>query len=268
MNLDNIILITDADGTLLTDDKSILETDRAAIRGLIENGGLFTVATGRGVALTRGLADDLNLEIPAVIFNGAAVYDFKREVFLWQSNLPKTAGEYIKLVQKRFPSVGIEILRGDEIYVISTNWIEEKHLELGATKPVRCDFGDVPQDGWIKVLFVDEPETTDKIIGFLNRQGIGDVHMVRSAPWFYEVLPSGVNKGTGFKKLLEILNIKDKYVVAAGDFMNDLEMIQAADLGVAVANAEEIVKKQSDLIVCDNNSGAMREIIEYLKRIN
>jgi hypothetical protein len=265
MNFDNIFLITDADGTLLTDDKQILDVDKAAIREFTEGGGLFTVATGRGVSLARNIINELGLNLPVVIFNGAAVYDFRRDVFLWQSLLPDTAESYIKLVQKQFPTVGIEILRGDEVYVISTNDIEEEHIKFGAKKPVRCSLGDVPSDNRVKVLFVDKPETIDKIIKLLDEQGIDDVHLVRSAPWFYEVLPCGANKGTGYKKLLEIMNIKDKYVVAAGDFMNDLEMIEAADLGVAVANAEDCVKEAADLVVCDNNSGAMREIIEYLK---
>jgi hypothetical protein len=267
MNLKNIFLITDADGTLLTDGKKILSADKAAIRELTESGGLFTIATGRGVALSRAVIGELDLQIPAVIFNGAAIYDFKREEFLWKSTLPDKAGDYIELVQKHFPSVGIEILRHDEVYVISTNEHEEKHIRLGAKEPIRCDYDDVPRDNWIKALFVDEPETVDKIIEFLNERSIENIHLVRSAPIFYEMLPGGINKGTGFKKLLEILNIKDKYVVAAGDFMNDLEMLKMADLGIAVANAEDIVKEAADLVVCDNNSGAMREIIKHLKNI-
>jgi hypothetical protein len=268
MNLKNIFLITDADGTLLTDDKRILDTDMAAIREFTESGGLFTVATGRGVALSQVLADELNLEIPAVIFNGAAVYDFKRDKFLWQCNLPDEARDYMKLLMERFPTLGIEILRGDEVNVARTNKLEEMHIAFGCKNPLRRGFDEVPHDSWIKTLLVGEPEEIDEVIAFSEAQNFENVHMVRSAPIFYEMLPGGVNKGTGFKKLLEIMNLSDKFVVAAGDFMNDLEMIQMADLGVAVANAEGCVKGAADLTVCDNNSGAMREIIEYLKRVN
>ncbi|MCL2636857.1 MAG: Cof-type HAD-IIB family hydrolase [Oscillospiraceae bacterium] len=268
MNLNKIFLITDADGTLLTDDKRILDTDKAAIREFIAGGGLFTIATGRGVALTKILADELNLELPAVIFNGAAVYDFKREAFLWQSKLPDEARNHMQLLMARFPGLGIEILRGDEVYVPATNEREEEHIRLGCKNPIRCSFDEIPRDNWIKTLLVGEFEAIDEAIDFINEQSFKDVHMVRSAPVFYEMLPAGSNKGTGFKKLLEIMNINDKYIVAAGDFMNDLEMLQMADLGVAVANAEDCVKDAADLTVCDNNNGAVREIIEYLKRVN
>ncbi|MCL2633574.1 MAG: HAD family hydrolase [Oscillospiraceae bacterium] len=277
MTLNNIFLITDADGTLLTDDKRILDTDRAAIAEILNAGGMFTIATGRGVSLARTVinelgelptksASDRRLCGPAVIFNGAAVYDYNTEEFLWRCCLSDNSKNYIRQIIERFPSLGVEILREQDVYVINSNRLEEDHLSLGNIKPVCCSFDEVPDDDWIKVLFVDEPEVIDKVIEFSKKQDFSEVHMVRSAPVFYEVLPHGINKGTGFKKLLELMNITDRYIIAAGDFMNDLEMLQMADLGVAVANAEDIVKQSAQLIVCDNNSGVVNEIVNYLRR--
>jgi len=265
MNLNNVFLITDADGTLLTDDKRILEIDKSAINELIQSGGMFTVATGRGVSLARVIADELQLEIPAVIFNGAAVYDFKKDKFLWKCVLPDTAKDYINIFMDNFPTLGAEILRYDEVNVIRTNAREEEHIKFGCENPIRRRIDEVPHDNWIKTLFVDEPENIDRLIEFADKHVFDCVHLVRSAPMFFEMLPNGVNKGTGFKKLLDIMGLNNRRVVAAGDFMNDLEMIQMADLGVAVGNAEEIVKRAADLIVCDNNSGAVFEIVERLK---
>ena len=265
MNLNNIFLIADADGTLLTDDKRILEKDKSAIRELTRSGGLFTIATGRGVSLARVVAENLKLKIPAVIFNGAAVYDFKQDKFLWQCALPKSVKEYIKLLMEKFPTLAIEILRDDEVYVTRTNAREEEHIAFGNTEPVRCGLDEIPEYGWIKALLIDEPETIDEVILFSKKKRFKGVHMVRSAPIFYEMLPSGINKGTGLKKLLEIMELHDKYTVAMGDFMNDIEMLRQADLGVAVENAEDVVKAVAKLIVCDNNSGAVYNVIEHLK---
>jgi hypothetical protein len=268
MDFSNIFLVADADGTLLTDRRRINFKDIAAIREFTNGGGMFTIATGRGVSLAKVVADELELQIPAIIFNGAAIYDYKVNRFLWRSSLPDAARDYIALFMQRFPSLGIEILRNDEVYVIRTNPLEEEHISLGNKSPVRCDFDDVPPDNWIKVLVIGEPDVIDEAIEFAKAQHFQNVHMVRSAPIFYEILPSGIDKGAGLIKLLDILNENKRFTVAAGDFMNDLEMIQIADLGVAVENAEEIVKQAADVIVCDNNSGAMWEIIEYLKRMD
>ena len=76
MDFNKVIIMTDLDGTLLTDDKQILQKDLDAIKRFRKGGGLFTVATGRGYAMARRIVDKLKLDMPAVIFNGASVYDF------------------------------------------------------------------------------------------------------------------------------------------------------------------------------------------------
>ena len=265
MRLNNILLASDADGTLLTDDKRILAKDKDAIREFREKGGLFTIATGRAISYARPIAEEAQLDIPAVIFNGAAVYDFMRDTFLWQRALPITAKESILLFKERFPTLGIEIQRGNEIYVASTSPREEEHITFGGVKPIRCSIFEVPPDGWIKALFADEPEVIDEVVKFAAKCNITDLHTVRSSPLYYEILPLGVNKGNALERLIELSGISGRCVAAVGDFMNDLEMIKMADIKIAVANAEDVVKAHAQLIVCDNNSGAIHEIVQWLK---
>ena len=69
------------------------------------------------------------------------------------------------------------------------------------------------------------------------------------------------------RELIKYLDCGDRFSVAAGDFMNDEAMIRFADLGVAVDSARTEVKTAADLIVCDNNSGAIAEIIGYIERL-
>jgi hypothetical protein len=267
MKYRSILLITDADGTLLTDNKRILKKDKLAIAKFIENGGTFTIATGRGVALARVVVEELGLDLislPAVVFNGAAIYDFASNEFLWRCSLCEKGRGFVEKVIERFPDIGVEILVNDDIYVTSTNKYEEDHLELGVMEPIRCKYHDVPQSDWLKVLFVDDPEIIDELVQFVEDNPCDDVHVVRSAPMYFEVLPRGVDKGSGFKRLLEIMQLKDMYIVAAGDFMNDIEMIREAHLGVAVGNAEQVVKDCADVIVCDNNHGIIGEILECI----
>ena len=80
MDFSKVILMTDLDGTLLTDDKRILPQDLEAIERFRAGGGLFTMATGRGYSMAKHIADKLRLDCPAVVYNGAAVYDFRQEV--------------------------------------------------------------------------------------------------------------------------------------------------------------------------------------------
>ena len=102
MDFKNVIIMSDLDGTLLDDKKEISQRDMESINEFCDKGGMFTIATGRGYSMARPVAEKLKLRIPAVIFNGSAVYDFDKDEFLWQSEVTQKARDYIKLVMDRF----------------------------------------------------------------------------------------------------------------------------------------------------------------------
>lgn len=267
MDLSKIILITDLDGTLLTTDKKILPVDMEAIDELRSAGGKFTIATGRGYSMAAPVAQKVGLDMPAVIFNGAAVYDFKQGKFLWHSEVFSGAREYIKRLVAKFPDIAIEVLREKVVSVIGMNDVEKRHLGFENVTPDIQTVDSVPDGNWLKILIAYPPEKMDKVVEFAEKYCSENVNLVRSEPHFYEILPQGVSKDYGFKKLLEIMQFKDMFTVAAGDYMNDYAMIKNADLGVAVGSALDKVKEAAKLVVCDNDHGAIAETIDYLKQL-
>lgn len=268
MDFSKVILMTDLDGTLLTDDKQINPLDMAAIDRFREGGGLFTIATGRGYAMAKHIAEKLRLDCPAVVFNGAAVYDFSQDKFLWQSELGSKAVHIINRIAERFPDVGVEVLRGNAVYVPYLNDTEQWHLDL---ENVRAEFNalpDIPPDGWLKVLFAYPPEKMDILQQFVEEtQDLQDVQWVRSAPMFFECLPEGIDKSAGYRELIRVIKAENRFTVAAGDYMNDYAMIKSADLGAAVSSALPEVKQAADVVLCDNNSGAIAQLIEYIEKM-
>lgn len=269
MKFDNVIIMTDIDGTLLTDDKIILETDMKAIEHFRRGGGIFTLATGRGYSMAKPIAERINLDIPAVIFNGSAVYDFKGDRFLWHSSLPKCADRIVKELIKEFPDIAIEVLCRDKVYVPSMNEIERAHLALENVQPIICGVDDINEESWLKVLIAYPPEKIQNIIDFVYGRPdyLSNAHWVRSEVHYFEMLPMGVNKGSGFKQLIKIMNRADAFTVGVGDYNNDIELIRDAKLGAAVASARREAKEAADIIVCDNNSGAISEVIEYIEKL-
>ncbi len=265
MDFSKVIIMTDLDGTLLDDKKKVSEKDIAAIDDFRANGGRFTVATGRGVAMARNVVEMLEIDMPCVIFNGAAVYDFKKDEFLWHSSMPDCAADYIRTLQKEFPDIGIEILHADKVYVTNNNQTVEEHMAIESIMPVYASLEEVPKDNWLKVLIAYPPEEIHRIIEFTKYHCNIGVNWVHSSPMYYEMLPEGISKGSGYKKLLEITDKTDYFTVASGDFGNDYDMVRTADLGVAVANAQERVKSVAKLVVGDNNSSPMSQIIEHIK---
>lgn len=267
MDLSKVTLITDIDGTLLTTQKQIHPKDMEAIERLRKSGGRFTVATGRGYSMAAPVIEKIKLDMPAVIFNGAAVYDFQKDEFLWTSRVFGGSADYIKLLMSRFPDVAIEVLRQKEVYVPAINDVERRHLAYENVTPIRCTVDEIPRGDWLKVLIAYEPEKMEALVEFAQENCKENVNWVRSEPHYYEMLPVGVSKAYGFERLLEATGLEKTFTVAMGDFMNDYEMIKAADLGVAVGSAIDEVKKAADLVVCDNDSGALSEVVSYLEKL-
>lgn len=268
MEFSKVILMTDLDGTLLTDDKQILPEDMAAIDRFRAGGGIFTVATGRGYSMAKHIADKLKLDCPAVVYNGAAVYDFRQEKFLWQCAIGDKALGIIKHIAERYPDIGVEVLRGNVVYVPYLNEMEQWHLDLEQVKADWTPLDEIPRDGWLKVLFAYPPEKLDGLQRYVEScQELQGVHWVRSAPMFFECLPEGIDKSAGYRHLIKAISAEDRFTVAAGDFMNDLAMIQSADLGAAVASALPEVRAAADILLCDNNSGAMAQLIDHIEKM-
>lgn len=267
MDFKNVLIVTDLDGTLLDDDKNIAEDDIRAINEFRAGGGFFAAATGRGVAMAKRIIYELDIRTPSVIFNGAAVYDFKADKFLWHSDMPEIANTYIRMLEEKFPDIGIEILHEKDVYVTDNNQTVVEHMAFEKLTPVYRKLEDVPNEGRFKVLIAYPPEKMHKVIEFTQEHCKEGVNWVHSSPMYYEMLPEGISKASGVKKLIELLHFQDKFVVAAGDYGNDRAMIAEADLGVAVGNALDSVKEAADLIVRDNNHSPMREIIDHIRNM-
>ena len=127
---DGLLLCTDLDDTLLTDDKRVSDENIEAIKYFMDNGGLFTFATGRVPAGARLMLDYVVPNAPMVCFNGGAIYDYSKEEFVWQAALGEDALPAVEYVEKAFPPVGIEVCTDDKVYFCKTNRIVEEHKRL------------------------------------------------------------------------------------------------------------------------------------------
>lgn len=261
----NFLIAADVDGTLLNSEHVIPKKNIEAINYFRDNGGVFTLATGRAIPYTRTIAREINLDVPAVVFNGGSVYDFSCNEFLWRSVLPLSVKEHIFDIKEKFPSLGINIMLGEDIYSVSSNFRSVEHAQIVGVEKKDCTFDDAPTENWDKMLIMDEIDVIDALFEYSSQLNLDGIHVTRSSPYFYEVLPGGVNKSVGLRELIKLCGYDKRYIVAVGDFNNDIEMLQMADLGIAVGNAQDEVKKIADLIVCDNNSNPISDIVAHIK---
>lgn len=260
------LLVTDMDGTLLNSGKIISPENKQAIEMFVEHGGLFTLATGRITSSVQRFAEQLPLNAPAILYNGAVIHDFAKGVDIWQRTLVPSAGAVLSRVMERFPEVGVEIYCGSEPYFIRENETTDYHRRMEKfTRPVLESFESL-KDPWFKVLLAWTPERLDEVERFTAETEDEDVIWVRSDEKYLELLPSDATKGHALEHLVQLMGIEMSKCIAMGDNLNDLEMIRRAGVGVAVANAHEILLSASDRSCCHHEEHAVADVIAWLDR--
>ena len=126
--------------------------------------------------------------------------------------------------------------------------MEEQHCKICKVDPILCDVSSIPQN-WYKVLFALEEDKMDGLIGFVESRGFEGVDFVRSAPFYYEMLPLDISKGSALKEMKKACGMDDYTVIAVGDYNNDIEMLEAADIGICPSNATEETKASADIVL-------------------
>lgn len=261
---EGILLCTDLDDTLLTTDKKISEDNKRMIEYFKAEGGMFSFATGRILHGARIMMKYAEPNVPMICFNGAAVYDHIKDEILWKLELGDDAVEVMEFVDKNMPFSGLEVCTDRELFICKTNMIVEEHKRHEQLNDNYADYHDVPRP-WIKALFMQNADKIDIVRDAIGKSEFTKrFDFIQSSPQYYELLPKNASKGNALLKLAQLLNVPIERVIAIGDNENDISMIKAAGIGIAVANAIPALKEEADFITVDNNSSAVATVISML----
>lgn len=257
------LLICDMDGTLLDSSGKISSENKAAIFRYVEGGGLFTLATGRPVEAVKPYLPELPVNVPAILYNGAVIYDFQSDSICWENNLPASIIRPIRQMIAHFPDIGVQVCHGGRIYVVRPNDYTNAHMLREKFKPIFTELDEIPQP-WIKILLAWDPEKLRDVEQYLNGFSEPFRH-VYSEPQFLEVLNKGVSKGNALRVLTNKLGLSGECVIAMGDNLNDVELIEEANIGIAVGNAHSLLKAAADLCCAHHDRNAVSEVIDWIK---
>lgn len=265
-DINRVLLITDMDGTFLPASKIPSERNIAAVNKLMSAGGKFSIATGRSLQASRQYFDKVTVNCPIIMCNGGMVYDLANGRQIYDVYLPESARTLTKIILAENPEVGCECLTIEGVYVPQMTDMERAHCGICKVEPVVCAVDDIP-DNWYKVLFAREPEHIGELIERVAavEGDYPEIDFVISAPMYFEMLPKNISKGSALKELRRACNMEDFTIVAVGDYNNDIEMLKAADVGVAPANAVDEVKAAADLVLdvtCEQD--AIAEVVEFI----
>lgn len=257
------LLVSDMDGTLLNSKGEISERNKKAIEYFVENGGVFTIATGRMRDSVRGFLCDLQVGLPIIIYNGAKIYDFKSEKALHEDSIIDERKEIVKKILDKYPTLGIEVFSDEVDYIVRRCKYTDR---LGTSV---CDtVSELPQDfyekKWTKILILGERHELDELEDNFNR--ICDkATAIRSGEVFLEIVPDFTSKGEALKKLIKEYKIDPSKVIAVGDNMNDKEMLQVAQFGFGISNGEKRLVESAKYKAPSNDEDAIDYIVKWIE---
>jgi 5-amino-6-(5-phospho-D-ribitylamino)uracil phosphatase len=234
------LIALDMDGTLLNEDEKISQGNRQAITEAQEKGVYVVLSTGRSILTCRDYAKSLNLSSYLVTVNGSEIWDGSGN--LVERNLLLT--EDIRMMW--------ELAKTYQTWywAISTDrtWRGELPVDLDDRQ-------------WLKFGFDIEEDAVREIV--LEKLGKGKFEISNSSPTNIEVNALGINKAKGLLHVCNKLGITMNEVLAIGDSLNDLVMIKEAGCGVAMGNAQDIIKKAADWVTGTNREDGVAQAIRH-----
>ncbi|MHC1684136.1 MAG: sugar-phosphatase [Clostridiaceae bacterium] len=260
------LIALDVDGTLLKEDKSISPAVKEAISKASAKGVKVVITTGRPVKGITKILDELDLRAEgdyAIGYNGGVIQKTHNEEVSSQILMPE--GSFELLYRLSFDlNVHIHLLTSKEVitpnkdishYTVLEAFMNQIQLLYKAPEEM-VNIKDVN-----KIMLIDHPEVLDEAIKQLPDWVYEKFNLVKSAPYFLEILPKEVSKAVGVKMLADSLGIKQEEIIAVGDADNDLDMIEFAGLGVAMGNAFENVKAIANYISKTNEEDGVAHVI-------
>lgn len=262
---EGILLVSDMDKTLITEKFEVPQRNIEAINRFIEKGGRFSLATGRAASSAAKYLSKVKTNAPSILSNGASIYDFNTKKLLWNTHLPQSAEELLRVLLKKFPDIGVEVYHDEGIYIVRNSQWTQRHIINEGFDYTITDIENVPHD-WQKILLAGDNARLHEVDNYISSINHDGFYFVFSNTMYYEALPADVSKGTTLHRLAGILNISPEKTVGIGDYYNDIELVKMAGFGVTVEGAPKELLDIAKFVTGPCQKGAVADLIEYFEK--
>lgn len=258
---DGFLICSDVDSTLTYEAGKVSDKNAKAIKYFQDEGGLFTLATGRAPSFMEHFSDKLRINAPIVSFNGTLLYDtYKDEIIKTWPMDKATVYKVFKYLQKEYPDIWH--------YSFGVNTSINAQYDA---KSHSCDDGSLDElfetfpDEMYKVLTVQSEPLTLEIKNDLISKFGEELQFYRSWNEGLEYVSLDSGKGIAVDYLKKHLNGQIHTTVGVGDYENDITLLEYADIGYAVDNAVDAAKEAADRITVKNTEHAIAAVIKDLE---
>lgn len=269
------LYISDLDGTLLNKNAELTEHSAEIIANLIDNGMMFSVATARSQSSVN-ILNRLNIQLPCVQLNGVLIYDFKTKSYIDCTPMDTDTARNVLQILRDFDRMSF-VYQFDTDCGINveferlTNDVERAFFDARKEQDYKS-FRQVPtitvndSDKVIYFTMVDSYERLFPIYSEIKKLPLAKATLYSdnySDLYFLEVFSVNATKANGVTKIKKLVGA-DR-VVAFGDNLNDIDMLKAADVGIAVGDCVEEVRQYADLLIGNSYENG---VAEYLQSIH
>ncbi len=266
-DLSHWLVVSDIDGTLNNKLRQLPKRNFEAInKFVLEHNGHFTLASGRNVQSMRKHYERLPITgTPAVILNGAGIYDYSQEKMLYFEPINQHAVDLVFEIYKRFPLVEIEILTDTMIYTLNSRIFARVMVQADRLHYVNCKCPEeIPRENWGKVIFLGMPDLIKRIRKYVDTLTDTRANFMSSSISSFEMLNEGVHKGTAAMKIADMYGIKHENTAAIGDYFNDYDMLKTVGLPACCGQAPKAMHEIAKFHACHCNKGAVADLLNYI----
>ena len=262
------LIAMDLDGTLLNDKKVITEKTKADLMAAQEKGIRLALASARpspGLFRERDALRMQDFNGILMSYNGGRIVDAVTGKVLFETSMDL---QQTKQVLRKLESLPVTPILDDgaQFYVTDKNGYKVDY-ECVNNNMICSEVGnlaDFLNFAPIKILMSVQPEelpvVQKQIAAFLPES----LTVVQTAAFYLEIIPRVINKGQGIRDICDVLGLDPAQVISFGDAENDIPMLRAAGMGVAMGNAQEAVKAAADMVTLSNNDDGIAAALEKL----
>lgn len=269
------LYVSDLDGTLLQPDATLSPHTLDILNRVISEGALFTIATARTPATVASIIKDLDLRLPAIVMTGTALWDKETNSY---SNVKymddQAVKELVKIYRDTEYPTFLYTLRGNMIHIyhlgplsgIEKDFIEDRRHNFAKALHIPADGNsELPAYLGDTVLFYGmQPDAhTERVYQLTSK--VEDVRVQKYHDFYgpeIGILEAFSPLSTKANAIAELArSVGADRIVAFGDNLNDIPMLELADVGVAMENGVEEVKAIADIVTGMNTEDAVAEFI-------
>lgn len=255
------LFATDLDGTLLNSKGEVTEKNKQAFKEMAEAGVIPTISTGRMYDASRRYAQQLEMDVPIITYNGALIKSVLGKVYFEGFINPDVVKSFYEFCRKH--NYYYQTYQNDKLYFeVYTDKSKAYEKSIGVDGFTVGEKVNELLTGIPKILIItDNNEQSDAVAKHINEVFAGKAHAAKSQPTYVEIMAPGINKASGLKQLAKTLGIDMQNVMAIGDANNDVPMLKEAGFSAVMGSAKDDVKACGDVVVSDSDHDGVAEAI-------